>query len=478
MTTASQAPHAEIMRMLHAPLLTQALAVVAELGIADLVASGPQPVEDLAEKTGADPDALYRVLRALAGSGVFSEVSPRVFGSTPLAETMQEGTEGTLRNWARLWGISERQAAIGALLHSVRTGEPAFARLHGTSWWSHLAARPDQAAVFDAAMGDLSRELHAATVDAYDLSAARRLVDVGGGRGHLVAALLGKYRGMRAVVLDQPGVARHAAKVLADAGVADRAHVVAGDFFTAVPADGDTYLLSMILHDWDDEKAVRILGNVRRAMGPGSELLVVDAIVPEGNSHHDGKVRDLIMLALHPGRERTEAEFATLFEQAGLRLRETREVAASTGLLVAVPARPLCRPFGDGGADPPGHIVAAGEPRRAAAARPDGLRAALQQDQFLIEGKLDVLRATLFAFDLLAQAGQREHLVTGQAWLGPPGRIDGDGGSSGGPVLDALVAGRVPDHREAHFVDDPSIRGHLAADHRQAEAPARLDHDP
>lgn len=338
MTAPMAAPHAEIMRMLHAPLITQALVVAAELGIADLVARGPRRIEDLAAEVEADPDALYRVLRALAGSGVFSEVSPGTFGSTPLAETLREGGEGSLRNWTRLWGIAERQAAIGALLHSVRTGEPSFAHLHGLSWWSQLAAHPDQAAVFDAAMGDLARELHAATVDAYDLSEARQLVDIGGGRGHLVAALLRRHRDLRAIVFDRPDVVRNAAKVLADAGVADRARVLAGDFFTAVPTGGDVYLMSMILHDWDDDQAIPILENTRRSMGRRSELLVVDAIVPEGDTPHDGKLRDLIMLALHPGRERTEAEFAALFERAGLRLRETREVTASTGLLIAVPA--------------------------------------------------------------------------------------------------------------------------------------------
>lgn len=338
MTGPAETPHVEMLRMLHAPLITQALVVVAELGIADLVTDGPRTVPQLAAAVGADPDALYRVLRALAGSGVFSEVAPATFGSTPLADTLRAGGDGSLRNWARLWGVPERQAAIGALLHSVRTGEPSFNHLHGISWWSQLAERPDQAAVFAAAMGELSRQLHAATVRAYDLSGARQLVDIGGGRGHLVAALLARYAELQAVVFDQPEVVRHAAEVLAAAGVADRARLVGGDFFSSVPAGGDRYLMSMILHDWDDRQAVTILTNARRAMPAHSELLVVEAILPAGDEPHDGKLRDLIMLALHPGRERTEAEFAALFERADLRLRETREVAASTGLLIAVPA--------------------------------------------------------------------------------------------------------------------------------------------
>jgi hypothetical protein len=337
-TSTGLPPHVEMMRMLHAPLVTQALVVAAELGIADLLADGPRTVASLADAVAVDPDALYRVLRALAGSGVFCEVSAGTFASTPLADTLRSGGEHSLRDWARLWGVPQRHAALGDLLHSVRTGEPSFEHLHGISWWSHLAGRPDQAAVFDAAMGDLARRLHAATVEAYDLSATGHLIDVGGGRGHLVAALLRRYPGLRATVFDQPEVIRHAGAVLEGAGVGERAQLVSGDFFTEVPAGADAYLMSMILHDWNDAQVLAILTNVRQAMGPGSELLVVDAIVPEGNGAHDGKLRDLIMLALHPGRERTEAEFADLFARAGLRLRETREVAASTGLLVAVPA--------------------------------------------------------------------------------------------------------------------------------------------
>jgi predicted O-methyltransferase YrrM len=338
MTTTDGSPHSELMRMLEAPLITQALVVAAELGVADLLADGPRDVAELAAETGADADALYRVLRALAASGVFTEVGHREFATTAVADTLRSGRPDSLRDWTRIWGLPERHAAIGALLHSVRTGEPSFPHLHGVSWWEQLAARPDQAAVFGGAMGDLSRRLHAAAVDAYDLSGSDLLVDVGGGRGYLAAAVLSRYPRLRAVVFDQPEVVRHAGAVLAGAGVADRARVRGGDFFAEVPPGADTYLMSMILHDWDDEQSVRILSAVRRAMGPGSELLVIDAILPEGDVGHDGKLRDLIMLALHPGRERTAPEFADLFTRAGLRLRETREVAASTGLLVAVPA--------------------------------------------------------------------------------------------------------------------------------------------
>ncbi|MEU0562617.1 methyltransferase [Dactylosporangium sp. NPDC006015] len=330
------AVRARMMRMLHASLVTQAVAVAAELGLADLTAGGPRRVEELAGHTGTDPDALHRLLRALASQGVFTEVAPRTYGSTPLSDALRAGVEGSLRNWARLWGDTQRHAALGGLLYSVQTGAPAFPHLHGgADWWSRLAEDPARAAVFAGAMGDLSRELHAATVEAHDLSGVRSLVDVGGGRGHLAAALLRRYPDLEVTVFDRPDVVVHAAGVLSAAGVADRARLAAGDFFKEVPGHGQVYLMSMILHDWDDAQSATILRNIRRAMGPGDVLLVVDAILPAGDTPHDGKLRDLIMLTLHPGRERTEAEFAALFADAGLRLRESRAVAASTGLLVA-----------------------------------------------------------------------------------------------------------------------------------------------
>ena len=330
-------PRVGMMRMLHAPLVTQLVVVAAELGLADLVAERPRTVEDLAARLDVLPDPLYRVLRALASVGVFREVSSRTFGTTPLAGTLRQGAPGSMRAWARLWGVPQRTAAIGALLHSVRTGEPSFDHVHGRTWWEHLAANPEQGTVFSDAMGDLSRQLHAAAVETYDLSGVRRLVDIGGGKGYLVATILRRYPEMTAIVYDQPSTVAKAGPVLAEAGVADRVEVVGGDFFSSVPEGGDAYLLSMILHDWDDEQSTTILTNIRRAMDPDGRVLVIDAVLPEDDSPHDGKLRDIIMLALHPGRERTEAEFADLFERSGLRHKETNAVTGSTGLLVAVP---------------------------------------------------------------------------------------------------------------------------------------------
>lgn len=332
-------PRAQMMAMLNAPIITQLLVVAAELKIADRIADGHGrgAVEELAAHARVDPDALHRVLRALASVGVFREVAPRVYESTALAETLREDAKDSVRFWTRLWGLPERQAAIGALLLSVRTGRPAFEHLHGTTWWSHLATHPSQATVFHNAMDDLARQHYAATVARYDLSRVRQLVDVGGGLGQLVAMILHRYPKMTAVLFDQPGLVQGATLALTEAGVADRVRVDGGDFFTSVPSGADAYLLSLILHDWTDEQAVTVLTNIRRAMREDGELLIIDAVIPDGGGPHEGKLRDIIMLALHPGRERTEREFVALFDRAGLRHKETLAVTASAGLIIAVP---------------------------------------------------------------------------------------------------------------------------------------------
>ncbi|WP_195911174.1 methyltransferase [Streptomyces kaniharaensis] len=325
----------QMMDLLHGAIITQLLVVAAEFDIAELLAEGPLPVSELARRCGADPQALHRVLRALAAQEVFREAEPGVFTLTPLAETLRVGAPGSVRAWTRFWGLPEKLQAINSLAHSVRTGCPSFTHLYGTDWWSHLAAHPEQAELFNDAMGGLARRIHAAALESCDLTGVTRVVDVGGGHGHLLATILPRYPHMRATLLDQPSVVVGAKAVLDKAGVADRVDLVGGDFFDGVPPGADAYLMSMILHDWDDEQCVAVLGTIRRAMAPNARIMVVESIVPEGNVPHDGKLRDVIMMALHPGRERTEAEYAALFAAAGLRHVATTSLASSTGLLVA-----------------------------------------------------------------------------------------------------------------------------------------------
>lgn len=340
-TSGTASPSVQMMRLLYGSLVTQLVTVVAELGVADLVADRPRPVAELAASTDTDPDALYRVLRTLAGQGVFTEVTARTFGLTPLAATLRTGGSGSLRDYARFCGLPERQRAFAELGYSVRTGHASFEYANGIDWWSHLAANPQHDALFNDVMGYLARRFHTAVIEAYDLSDVCRLVDVGGGHGHLVAAIARRYPGLSAVVFDQPHVVAGAEAVLADAGVGDRVGLVGGDFFDSVPAGGDVYVLSMVLHDWNDVEAAAILSNVRAAMDPAGRILVIDTVIPDGDVAHFGKLMDIVMMVFQTGRERTEAEFAALFESAGLHHAETKATASPSSVIVATPAPPF-----------------------------------------------------------------------------------------------------------------------------------------
>jgi predicted O-methyltransferase YrrM len=311
---------------------------MAELEIADAIADKPRRVEEIAERAGCHVEALYRGLRALASVGVFTEVEPRVFALTPLGTTLRGDVEESMRDLALYVGLSERQRSFGALAHSLRTGQPAFDAVHGTGWWSYFSTRPELATLFNRAMGSMARMVNGATLAAYDLSDTRHLVDVGGGQGHLVATMLRRYPQMTAVVFDLPPVAAEAQTVLTEAGLGHRVECVGGNFLESVPAGGDTYVLSWTIHDWNDEDAVTILRNVRAAMGMSGKLIIIDEVLPEGDTPHFGKFEDIVMLALLTGRVRTEAEFITLFEAAGLRHKETRATSSPTSVIVAVPA--------------------------------------------------------------------------------------------------------------------------------------------
>jgi SAM-dependent methyltransferase len=324
--------------LLYGSLVSHLLVAVAELGVADVLDGEPRHVTELARRTGTEPEPLYRALRALASVGVFTEVSPRTFGLTPLAATLRSDANGSMRDLARYVGLPERQRSFGALADTIRTGRPAFDHVHGTDWWSYFALRPELSSLFNNAMGTMARMVNSATLAAHDLTDVRRLVDVGAGKGQLVATLLRRYPHMTAVVYDLPHVVAEAAEVLREAGVADRAECVAGDFLNSVPVGGDAYVLSWTIHDWNDQDAATILRNIRAAMSDNGQLIVIDEVLPEGDEPHFGKFEDIVMLALLRGRVRTEAEFITVFEAAGLRHKETRATSAPTSVILAVPA--------------------------------------------------------------------------------------------------------------------------------------------
>lgn len=306
--------------------IAQALSVAAELGLADEVAAGPQSAAELARRTGADAGSLHRMLRALASAGVFSEDAEGRFAMTPLAAPLQAGIPGSQKAMAAMMG-AEFHDAWGGLLHSVRTGRPGFDARFGAPFFEYMTAHPERHGVYDDAMTSVHGHETGAVLDAVDFSRFRTVVDVGGGNGSALAEILRRHPSARGVLFDLPAVADRAAAALGRAGLAGRFDVVRGDFFAAVPPGADACVLRHVLHDWQDPEAVAILRNCRRAMGPGSRLLVVESVLPPGNAPSFGKWLDLMML-LVGGRERTAEEFRRIFDQAGLRLERIVPTAA------------------------------------------------------------------------------------------------------------------------------------------------------
>jgi SAM-dependent methyltransferase len=304
-------------KMMVGAWMTQGIHVAAELGIADLLVAGPLTADELARRCGAHGDSVYRVLRALASVGIFSEDAQRRFSLTPMAEALRSDVPGTMRAFARMAG-AEFYQTWGHLLDSARTGEQGFRRAFGSAWFEYMTARPDRHAIYDAAMNGVHGAETEPVINAYDFSALGTLADIGGGNGSALAAILQRNSRLHGILFELPGVAERARAVLANAQLDGRCQVVGGDFFKSVPS-ADAYVLRHVIHDWEDAQAESILRNCRAAMRPGGRVLVVETVLPPGDQPCFGKWLDLMML-LVGGRERTEEQYRGLFGRAGLRL--------------------------------------------------------------------------------------------------------------------------------------------------------------
>jgi O-methyltransferase domain/Dimerisation domain len=322
----------ELRHLVNGFQVSQAIHAAVALGIPDLLADGPRASDQLADASGADSGALYRLLRALASVGVLDEGDERTFSLTPFGEPLRSDVPDSLHGWASFVGRPYYWEAWGQLVESVRTGENAFRRVHGMEVWEYRTLQPEEGAIFDGAMTALTRRLNRGLLAAYDFGRFGTVVDVGGGQGVLLAAILEAHPSLRGVLFDQPGVVAGAGYVLRSAGVADRCRVVGGDFFEAVPAGGDAYVLKMVVHDWEDQEAAAILRSCRAAMPAGAALLVVERVVGAPNEGRDVKFSDLNMLVAPGGRERTLEELRSLFAAAGFEL--AREVPADGGVSI------------------------------------------------------------------------------------------------------------------------------------------------
>ncbi len=311
-----QNPAEEMMRIISAKWLSKPVYIAAELGIADLLGDGPKPVSEIAEALGCFEPFLYRLLRALAGFGIFAEEPGRVFRLTPMAEMLQRGK---MRSFALMFLSEWHYRAWDALPLSIRDGSVAFERAHGMPAFQWLEAHPDDAQVYHEANATKAMASYAGMARAYDFSGIARVADIGGGAGGLMVSLLRVYPTLQGVIAEQEHVLGQAEAILISAGLDSRCELIPCDFFQEVPSGSDIYILANVLHDWDDTACLQILKNCRKVMGAGNKLLIVEMIIPPGDGPSIAKLLDLEMMVMGGGKERTEDEYGTLLQKAGLR---------------------------------------------------------------------------------------------------------------------------------------------------------------
>lgn len=332
-TTTQTQSSQQLLKQLTGGWITQAIYVASELGIADLLAEGPQTADELAQCTKTHSGALYRVLRALASVGIFNQDADDRFSLTPPAEYLLSDRPDSLRSFGIMMG-SELYQSWGNLLYSVQTGEQGFQERYGVPFFQYMTEHPERHSIYDGAMMIHGIAETEPMLDAYDFSAFRTVVDVGGGQGRMLAAILNRNPTVEGVLFDLPAVAERSRDIISRLDLSERCRIIGGDFFREVPS-ADAYVMRHIIHDWDDKDAVSILRNCRDAMNPGGRILVVETVIPPLNEPCFGKWLDLMMLIVG-GRERTEEQYRRLFQQAGLVLSRivptTHEVSILEGI--------------------------------------------------------------------------------------------------------------------------------------------------
>jgi hypothetical protein len=315
--------------------VSQAVGVVAHLGVADQLDRGPRENDQLARAVGADPEALYRVMRLLTSIGVFAEVPPGSFTLTPLGETLRSDSPGSVRNYAITETAPGHWLPWGRLYESVRSGRPMAREALGMDLFDWYAQNPEEAGFFSAAMGNLSALAARELERVYDFSTVRTVADVGGAHGVLLAAVLRANPAARGILFDLPHVIATAADAVAAQGLSQRCQLMSGSFFESVPEGADLHLLKQIIHDWDDERATLILRNCHRALAPAGKLLLVEMVIPPDNRPSPAQSMDLNMMVLLGGRERTEEEYQRLLQAAGFRLEQVIPTHSPFGVIEA-----------------------------------------------------------------------------------------------------------------------------------------------
>lgn len=336
---ADTSPVEKMLQMMSGFWVSRGLYVAAKLGIADLLnEDGAKTAEELAALTETNADALFRILRMLAMVGVFAQDSENRFSLTPVSELLLSDTPGSMRRGVIAEMGEIHYEAWGNIMHSVKTGEIAFDDKFGMSIWEYFETDKPKADNFNRYMANNAIMLNDSVSRGYDFSKRKKIIDIGGGLGGMLAAILEKNPHLEAVLFDAPSVVEKSKEFLREKGFAERCATVGGDFFEAVPAGGDLYAMRWIIHDWDDEKSIRILKNIREAIPADGRLILAEAVVPERTEPHFSKFFDLIMLTMTGGRERTRREYQRLLEKSGFELKEIYPTDSFLSIIEAAPA--------------------------------------------------------------------------------------------------------------------------------------------
>jgi hypothetical protein len=336
--TEVQSPQAQLIQMATAHWTSSLVYVAADMGLADRLAEAPMTAAELAHSTGNDAPSLYRAMRSLAGMGIFTEDSSHRFALTPLGEALRTGTPGSVRSSVLTMAGDLVTRSVGQLNYSIKTGKAGFDKVFGMPLFEWLANHPVEASMFSETMVGFHGAEPAAVATAYDFSQVETVLDIGGATGNLLAAVLRHHRKPRGILFDLPHVVRDAPALIEAGGLTDRIAIEAGSFFESVPAADGCYLLSHVIHDWSEAQCLTILGNCRRAMSPDSRLLIIEMVLPTGDTPHPGKALDMVMLTCTGGQERTEPEYRRLLDQAGFRLTRVVPTESAASIVEALPA--------------------------------------------------------------------------------------------------------------------------------------------
>jgi hypothetical protein len=315
---------------------SQCLFAVTKLNIADAVSTEPKHIDAIAAETNTNAAALYRVMRALASTGVFEEKEQKQFVHTDVSRMLRSDLPETMKYLVLAELGSEHYRGWGNLIHSVKTGEIAFNDVAKENVWQYYQKHPEDGSNFMKAMTGLSENFNLAVVPSYDWSSFSTIIDVGGGNGSLLAGILNANKNAKGILFDEPYVVEKASELLKQRGVEDRVEIIGGNFFETVPPNGDAYLLKFILHDWNDEQSLVILKNIASAMNNTAKLLIVEGVLLTGNELQLGKLLDINMLVMTGGMERTEEQYRQLLNAAGLTLIKVYTTPSPMNIIEAI----------------------------------------------------------------------------------------------------------------------------------------------